>query len=142
MVVSLETKVLIEAEPSVVYGVLHDLEKYEEWNPLITKAKGKFVVNSRLNLSFSNGMTFKPKVLVVEKDKEIRWLGKLPVPCMFNGEHYFILERQDSGHTLLVQGEHFTGLLPPFLPKLVRETEEKFEALNAELKARCEAMTV
>ena len=140
MPVKIKTQVLIEAEPSVVFGVLKDLEKFEEWNPLLIKGSGKFVVNDKINLTLFNGMKFKPKVLVVEEDKELRWIGKGPLPCMFDGEHHFILERQDSGHTLLHHGETFTGMLPPLVPKLMRQTKENFGKANQALKARCESM--
>jgi hypothetical protein len=35
----------------------------------------------------SNGMKFKPKILKYEPEKEIRWLGKLWIPKIFDGEH-------------------------------------------------------
>lgn len=36
-------------------------------------------------------MTFKPKILIVEPNKEFRWKGKLGINGIFDGKHYFIL---------------------------------------------------
>lgn len=140
MVVRIKTEVLIEAAPAVVFGVLQDIAKFEEWNPWMVKGSGEWVPKAKLNIELANGMKFQPTVLIVEPSSELRWLGKGPLPCLFDGEHYFVIEEQENGHSLLKHGENFSGMLPHLMPKLMRQTKEGFIKVNEALKARCEAM--
>ena len=54
---------------------------------------------------------FKPTVLSVRPERELRWLGHLLVPGIFDGEHYFLLKSIGENRTRLTQGEKFSGLL-------------------------------
>jgi hypothetical protein len=53
-------------------------------------------------------MIFTPTVLVAERDRKLRWLGKSEGD-VFNGEHSFLIEpiRNDQVH--FTQSEKFTG---------------------------------
>ena len=46
-------------------------------------------------------MTFKPTVLVAEGPKELRWLGRLLLPGMFDGEHSFRIHAGEEGVRLV-----------------------------------------
>ena len=81
-------------------------------------------------------MTFHPRVLVAEPGQELRWLGRLGVPRLFDGEHYFRLIPEGDG-TRLIHGERFRGLLLWVMD--VRQFRPSFECANAALKTRAEA---
>lgn len=84
-------------------------------------------------------MTFKPKVLVFEPEKEFRWLGHLLFPGLFDGEHIFELTDQGNGTTVLVHMEKFKGILVPLFQKMLdTNTLEGFNAMNRALKLRSE----
>ena len=84
-------------------------------------------------------MKFKPVVLVNQESKEFRWKGKLFVKGLFDGEHYFQLERINDNLTKLVHGEKFTGFLAGALLKMIGEdTKKGFESMNEALKRRVE----
>lgn len=139
----LETSILIKAPKSVVWNILTDLNAYPEWNPLIKKSKGDVKVGNRIenemHLSGQKPQTFKPKLLVVQPEKELRWLGSLLIKGIFDGEHYFILENTPEGYTQLKHGEHFSGILSGFIMRQIGEATEKgFQDLNQALKARSE----
>jgi hypothetical protein len=86
------------------------------------------------------GITLQPTVLDAEPGRELRWLGRLVVPGVFDGEHRFVLEPLDGGRTRLVQEERFTGLLVPlFARSLDRHTLAGFQAMNQALKTRAES---
>ncbi len=84
--------------------------------------------------------TFRPRVLRAVPDQELRWLGRVVFPGIFDGEHFFKIEPLEEGRrTRFIQVEGFTGLLVPLLRKnLDRGTREGFEAMNQALKARVE----
>ncbi|MGH3088719.1 MAG: SRPBCC family protein [Rubrobacteraceae bacterium] len=137
------TGVEIEGSPDQVWKELADFESYDEWNPFIPSAKGRISEGEKLEVRIappgSGGMTFKPEALVAEPDRELRWLGRLLLPGVFDGEHYFLMESAGSGRTRFVQGEKFNGLLVPFLWKsLDADTRHGFEEMNRALKQRVE----
>lgn len=74
----------------------------------------------------------------MDPQKELRWRGSLPIPGLFVGEHYFVLEPTAEGGTRLVHGENFTGLLVPLVGGMLADTEEGFKLMNTALKERCE----
>jgi ATP-binding cassette subfamily B protein len=61
----------------------------------------------------------------------------LLMPGIFDGEHRFEIHETEPGRVRFVQGERFTGLLVPFLQKLIEvDTATTFTNVNAALAAR------
>ena len=85
-------------------------------------------------------MDFKPTILALEENKELRWLGKLGLSGVFDGEHKFLLIDNGDGTTTLEHSEKFKGILVPFFKKkLNTDTKAGFEEMNLKLKERVEA---
>jgi hypothetical protein len=84
-------------------------------------------------------MTFRPTVLNASKPHELRWKGRLLLPRIFDGEHYFRILPLGPGNVRFVQGERFSGVLVP-LPKRSLDTGTRagFIAMNKALKVRVE----
>jgi hypothetical protein len=123
-----------------------DFAKYPDWNPVMEIA-GQAVADERLTVSFSrpSGRSFrlKPRVLVAERGRELRWLGRMLAPNLFDGEHRFEIREPTPGHVTFVQGERFRGLLVPFLRKLIEiDTVANFRRSNEALAARVAALRV
>jgi len=133
------TEVTISAPPAKVWSVLTDAAGYREWNPFLVDVKGTPDVGQTLENTMQpaggSAMTFRPTVLVADKDKEFRWLGRLVFPHIFDGEHYFLLQETAEG-TRLVHGETFTGVLLWVIG--TDRFRADFERMNAALKARVE----
>ena len=73
--------------------------------------------------------------MVFEQQKELRWIGSLGIPYIFDGEHVFRLEENSDSTTTLHHFERFRGILIPFLSTLIdKTTKDGFELMNAELK--------
>ena len=73
-------------------------------------------------------MTFHPVVLVAELERELRWLGRLFVPGLFDGEHRFLIEPLSEHRVRFVHSEVFSGLLLPLLWRsLDTQTRQGFE---------------
>ena len=89
----LNTEIEINASANKVWDVLTDFKSFPGWNPFIQKIEGKIEVGAKLEVFIqppdSKGMTFKPTLLKVEPNREIRWLGHLFFPGLFDGEHIF-----------------------------------------------------
>jgi hypothetical protein len=76
--------------------------------------------------------------LTLEANKEFRWKGKLGINGIFDGEHYFILESVDKDITKFIHGEKFSGLLVPFVRKMLDKTQKGFQLMNESIKNECE----
>ncbi|WP_419801461.1 hypothetical protein [Mucilaginibacter sp.] len=87
----------------------------------------------------SSKNSFNPKVLIVDKDEQISWLGILLFNDIFNGEHHLVLNDNGNGTTAFKQYENFTGMLVPLLKtKLEVNTKKGFELMNEVLKELAE----
>ena len=70
-----------------------------------------------------------------------RWIGRLAVPGVFEGEHSFVITPIGPDRVRLVQEESFRGVAVPFMRGwLGSETLPAFEALNAALRERVETL--
>lgn len=137
----ISSEVHIAATPEQVWSVLVDFAAYEQWNPLLISVQGQAVPGTKLRGRFrlpdGKEFPFRPKILDVEPERLLRWRGKLGIRGLFDGVHLFELSARDGG-TWFVQSERFTGVLVPFSPSIIRQSQEQFHAFNKALKARVE----
>ena len=140
----IRTDILIDASADRVWEVLSDFAAFPEWNPFLRAVEGHLTAGSKLEVRIQQeggaGKTFKPTVLKAEPGQELRWLGRLMMPGLFDGEHYFIIESIGDVQVRFIQGEQFSGVLVPImaLMGLFKKTEQGFGDMNQALKARAE----
>lgn len=138
----LRHEVEIEAPPAAVWAVLADTDRYSEWNPFVRRLSGELREGAGLDVRITppggRPMTFKPTVLAVEPQRELRWLGRFLLPGLFDGEHSFELEPLGDGRTRFTQRERFSGILVGLLKRSLGKTQLGFEQMNAALKSRVE----
>jgi hypothetical protein len=136
------SKIQINASPSNVWSIITDFENYGKWNPFIKEISGDTKEGSTIQVFIkppnSNGMKFKPKILKYEPEKEIRWLGKLWIPKIFDGQHSLTIKKLDENKVLFIQKERFNGLLVPLFTNLLKDTELGFQMMNQNLKLEAE----
>lgn len=141
----LRTEIEIDAPPSAVWSVLADFASYRDWNPFIGRVTGELRADARLEVLIcppdGREMTFRPRIVRVDPERELRWLGHFLVRGLFDGEHFFRLERLPDGRTRFVHGENFTGLLVKPLTGLLTKTARGFVFMNQALKRRVETET-
>lgn len=139
----LETRIHIRATAQQIWTVLMDFERYPQWNPFIRKLQGFAEPGQTLRVEVlpvgGQPMKFKPKVLVVQKAHELRWLGRFLFKGLFDGEHYFRLESVSDG-VVFIHGENFRGLLVPLFRRMLQQqTLAGFSAMNEALRQRAES---
>jgi hypothetical protein len=140
----LRSQIEIEASAERVWQVLTNFAAYPEWNPFIRWVNGRPEVEEqlvvRMRPSGTRGMTFRPTVMKVEANRQLRWLGHLLVPGLFDGEHIFEIEELGRDRILFIQREIFKGLLVPLLARsLDKNTQKGFEEMNRALRKRAES---
>ncbi|MBS4027465.1 MAG: SRPBCC domain-containing protein [Ignavibacteriales bacterium] len=138
----IHTEIEINSSAENVWNILTDFEGYEKWNPLITNAEGEAIKGAKLKIEVTmNGkpMKFSPKVLVAEKNIELRWIGKVVSKKFFAGEHIFIIAPLGKNKILFIHGEKFSGVLLKTQKNMLDGVEKGFEEMNVALKRRAEA---
>jgi hypothetical protein len=137
---AIETAITIAAPPAAVWAVLADTARWADWNPFIRSLEGRLDPGARLAARMHpegrRPMTFRPRVTVAEPGRELRWQGRLILPGLFDGEHWFTLDPAPGG-TRLRHGERFSGVLVPLVP--VDGFARDFNRMNEALKVRREA---
>src|ERR1700690_4291372 len=101
----IRTETEIEATPERVWSILTDFPAYADWNPFMRRIDGVAKVGGRLKVLVGTWMAFRPTVLTVNPNRELRWRGRLLVPGIFDGEHYFQMSQLSSGRVKFIQGE-------------------------------------
>ena len=140
----LHSEIQIDAPAERVWKLLTDFDSYPQWNPFIRNIIGQPAPGDRLEVRLAppggRAMTFRPKVLTAEPQRELRWLGHLLAPGLFDGEHSFSIQALDENRIRFVQRETSKGLLVPlFARSLETNTQRGFEEMNRALKERAEA---
>jgi hypothetical protein len=133
------TEIEIEATAERVWELLTDFASFPNWNPFLRRASGDLIPGAKLEVriqpSGARGMTFRPTVLKVEPNRELRWLGHLIMPGLFDGEHFFIIDKLNENRVRFTQRELFTGLFVPLLARsLDKDTRRGFEEMNLAIK--------
>jgi len=142
----IRTEIEVEGTAQEVWDTLTDFESYSEWNTGFVKAEGRAAVGETLHITFSQKadktMDMHPTVLVADPGHELRWLGRLVMPGIFDGEHRFEINETEPGRVTFVQSERFRGVLVPFVRKMIEgNTLSMLERVNADLAKRVRSLS-
>lgn len=140
----ISTQIDIDASARLVWDILLDFPAHAEWNPFVREISGEAVEGGRLSVTVQppggRAMRFQPTVQAADAPRELRWLGRVGLPRIFDGEHSFRLEASGPGRVRLIHAECFRGVLVPLLSgSLADRTRSGFEQMNVALKRRAEA---
>ena len=140
----LHAAVLIDAPAERVWEVVSDLTAYAEWNPFVVKASGDLRPGARLEITIAapgmKPVSFRPRVLDLEPGHLVRWKGEYKVPGLFDGRHALIVDSLGAESSRFTTHEEVSGVLLPFLGKVMRSSQQGFEDMAATLKRRVEGL--
>jgi len=141
------TATTIESGAATVWDVLTDFSVYHEWNPTLVRARGTAEIGEHLlfTLSLPNGITvpFRPRVTVVEPNRELRW--QLSVGGVLRTEHAVSITptngtANDGDRVRLLQRERLTGpLAVPLMGVMGATVRNGIEDMTASLAGRAES---
>lgn len=136
----LRTDIEIDARPDRVWAILTDLTQPGTRSSSPSEASQLWGSKLEVWIAPPEGkaMTFKPTVLNAEPNRELRWLGRVLLPRILDGEHMLLLEPLAGGRVRFRAGRAFRGVLVPFLAKALAKTERGFTTMNEALKCRAE----
>ncbi len=136
--------IIIQATPEEVWGVLTNLGKHTEWNPLIYRAEGKVEVGEKVKLSARSAsfdMKYNCLVVKVELNREFQWNWHIVFPFLIRGEHIFTIEPIDEKSVRFTNWEIFKGMLVPLLAKdLATNEKDAMVTMDKALKDRVEQL--
>jgi len=137
------TEIEINASANNVWEILANFDEYPDWNPFIRELSGELSEGSQLSVSIqpidSDPMDFQPTLIKAEKNHELRWIGRVLVRGIFDGEHYFKIEEISEEKIRFIHGENFSGVLVPlFWGSMESGTKQGFVAMNEALKSKVE----
>ena len=140
----LHSQMEINASAQRVWRLLTDSPSYPQWNPFIRRVSGEAKIGERLQVRLeppgSLAITLRPKVLDSEPNHQLRWLGHLFMPGLFDGEHCFDIQLLRENRVRFVQREALRGLLVPLFARSLDNTLRGFKEMNHALKERAEAV--
>ena len=142
-----KTEIDINAPVESIWKVLIDLAAYPDWNPMIRWASGELRPGARLTVRFEpegyRGQTFRPKLITVIPNRELRWQGWPRFPGIFDMEHYWIINEAPGGPPRLLHGVVLYGVIAPIgIKALERASRILFERMNLAHKERAEGRQV
>lgn len=143
MTLEIKTQITITATPENVWNHLTNFEEYKHWNPFIKSVKGVVEKGQKVEVIIqppnSKQVKFKPTILSYKTNTEIRWIGHLLFPGIFDGEHIFTIVDNKNGTVNFFQSEVFSGILVRlFKSSLLKNTKNGFRSMNEKLKERAE----
>ena len=140
---SLHAAVEIDAPAERVWQVVSDFARYAGWNPFIVRAAGELRVGERLDITIAapgmKPVSFRPRVLDVDPGRLSRWKGEFKLPGLFDGRHALIVDALDGGRSRFTTHEDVTGILLPFVGKVMTASQQGFELMAQAVKKRAEA---
>jgi hypothetical protein len=138
------TETDISASAPTVWNILTDFAAYPEWNPFIKSIAGDLAEGSRLTVRLEppggRGISMTPKLVSVIPQEELKWLGHLLIPGIFDGEHRFSIRSAGNGSIRFTQEESFTGMMVPLTRSILAKTRKGFVQMNEALKRRAESI--
>jgi hypothetical protein len=136
------TEIEISASAERVWSILADFERFPDWNPFVIRVEGEPREGTKLaiyvQLPESRMLKFTPVVLKAEPNRELRWVGDLPLGT-FRGEHFYIIESISDSKTKFIHGELFSGWMVGLIWRIHGEKIEKgYRLMNEALKKEAE----
>jgi hypothetical protein len=136
------TRIVIQASPAQVWGVLNDFAAYPEWNPHLRPLAGQPAPNSRTRMAeiFADGGMAERDIQMksMARDYEFIWEGDIaPLPRLLSAKRKLIMTPDKQGGTSLRHEIEFRGLLAgPLMQGLFGRYAHSMQLMNAALQQR------
>ena len=137
-------KIEINAPVEQVWKSIIDFDSYSAWNSQLEYLGGKVEPDGNLHLKLSaegaDPYEFKPVISHWEENQRFAWLARTGFPRVFDGEHFFELQRIDDSTTLVTNREEYRGVMSLIMKNLpmMKTAPEGFQKMNKELKNHIE----
>ena len=143
MAYRIEHRIGIQAPADVIWGLVADLDRWSEWNPLYTSAKGRIGLGEKLDLTLAlpgeAPRQIAPRVVDWEPDAQVVWRLDL-LPVVAHTVRYMEIEALSETGCVFNNGEFFHGLVGERAGRSKRRAiYQGFTLLGEAVKIRAEA---
>lgn len=141
---TIETQIDIRSDAQTVWSVLCDLPGYATWNPLIRSAAGEIRRGGRVRLRIDppggRETLLRARIVACQPGRELRWIGRLLVPGVFDTVQSLRISPTGSG-VRLYHCQAYSGLASPLCSQADCEAlRDGFAAMNEALRKRAEEL--
>ena len=136
----IKTEIEISAPPSKVWGIITDINNWQEWSPIINASHGEAAVGSELSITMmgketgKDGPKYNPIITKLDEPNYFRWRAHMLSGFIFTNDKIFELEETSTG-TRVTHTESFKGLLAPiFCGQMEKGVPPMLNSMNKALK--------
>ena len=140
----IKTEIEIAAYPSKVWNILKDVNKWQQWSPIINESSGEMVIGNTLSITMmgkeegKEGPKYNPKILELKEPHYFQWRAHMLADFIFTNDKIIKLEETKIG-TRVIHIETFKGLLAPlFCGQMEKGVPPMLNTMNKALKALAE----
>ena len=138
------TEIEISAPPEKVWAIILDIDKWQDWSPIIKESQGEAFVGSELTMTMigkeegEEGPKYKPVITELEASRHLRWRAHMLAGFVFTNHKILELEETSTG-TRLIHKETFQGMLAPiFCGQMEKGVPSMLNSMNQALKELAE----
>ena len=139
-----KTEIDISAPPSKVWDIITDINKWQEWSPIINGSQGKSAIGSKLTITMiskeegKDGPKYNPVITELKEPTYFHWRAHMLSEFIFTNEKIFKLEETATG-THLTHIETFKGLMAPIMSEAMKKNvPPMLDSMNKALKELAE----
>jgi len=136
----IKTEIEISAPVSKVWGIITNINNWQDWSPIINASHGEASVGSQLSITMlgkekgKDGPKYNPIIMELDEPNYFRWRAHMLAGFIFTNDKIFELEETSSG-TRLTHTESFKGLLAPiFCGQMEKGVPPMLNSMNKALK--------
>ncbi|MCG8379710.1 MAG: SRPBCC domain-containing protein [Proteobacteria bacterium] len=140
----IETEIEIAAPPAKVWSIITDIDKWQEWSPIINVSQGNSAIGSKLSITMiskekgKDGPKYNPVITELKEQKYFHWRAHMLAGFIFTNDKIFRLEETGTG-THLIHIETFKGLMAPLMSGSVeKNVPSMLNSMNKALKELAE----
>lgn len=140
----IKTEIEISAPPSKVWSIITNINKWQEWSPIINASQGDAVIGGMLNITMmgkeegTDGPKYTPVIKELNEPNYFHWRAHMLAGFVFTNDKIFKLEKTEKG-TRLTHIETFKGLLAPiFCGQMEKGVPPMLNSMNKALKDQAE----
>lgn len=140
----ISTEVDIAAPPAKIWGILTDIEKWQEWSPIINKSSGTSAIGSKLNITMSgkekdiDGPKYSPIITKLEEARNMTWKATMITDFIFTNNKVLEIKKTNSG-SRLIHKETFSGMMSVIMcSQMEKEVPPMLDKMNQALKVLAE----
>ncbi len=139
-----EDRIGIQAPAEVIWEIVYDVARWNEWNPTYPKVEGQVRIGETLTVTLAlpgqSETIIRPKVLEWQPLSQLHWELRM-LSGAIKTIRYVEIESLTEVACVVDNGEIFGGIMgPSFGRRMGRTVQRGFKAMNEALKARAEAV--